>query len=634
MKRIFPPERQLPAVYRFCYYGAVLAVGFGIGDFLWDRISLPFSNAPGVTVGRLVDAGFSPLNNTVRYFALAGMPALLYLGLSLLLWGRMPLLREPKSLPAPLAGLFERLALVLAKHKRWIWRINWLLLLFLALSGILRFLSLPFDLRPFDVFHEGESLTPAFVYMRTGALWKGTFFLHGVLYDPLVTVFSWKFFGVESVGAARLGFLFSHAVMPLAFVLYVLTISRALGGSFRKLSALLLAQILILAFIYTDATGEGTVRVQMLDRRDLPVLLALCALHLALLHRSRLWLAAVGLGSAANYAYTLDRGAYFTTFLFVLMALFIVFPRGRARRAGFADAACVFGGMILGWTAFVAIFGWEEVSYFLLDAREVYATASLFAGFVYRRTFLYLVPILLIGVQVLFLAVWFLGRYLSRPGGRVQFYIHVSLTCLAVLHFRTALGRGDIAHLFYSSTFAYIGVAFLLWTLARRMNRRYIYALMVVLLALNARKMATIYKRIKPAKIAAYVRDVRQYVELDDSLFVQPEARAAVADMKKLFANEPGIFNYSSDAVLPYLLKKPPVGRNFVVWFSSSRARRAELQRDLLRARPRYIVYSGLYTCVDSFCNERRFPELHPYVLKHYAPFRTFGPWAVHRRIH
>ena len=634
IQRSYAPERRLPDLYRFCYYLAILATGFAIGHLLWGRISLPFSNGPGITVGPLVSARYAPLNNTVKFLVFACMPAFLYLCLCVLFRQGMPVPASPTFHMGALRSFFGRVASVLEKHRRWLGWLNVVLLVLFALSGILRFFSLPFEMRPFDIFHEGESLTPAFVYMRSGNLWKGTFFLHGALYDPLITVFSWKFFGAETIGAARLGFLFSYALLPLGLALFIFTTCLALVRNLRGLRAVFLVQVLIFAFIYTNAAGEGAVKIQMLERRDLPVLLSLCALNMALLYRSRVWLLVFGLGSAGSYVYTLDRGAYFSALLLVLLALLMLFPLRKERRDAFRDAAALLLGVLLGWLGFVALFGLEETGFFLLDAREVYATSSLFAGIVYPGSFFYRLPIMAIGLQILFLMVRSLEKYAGNAGSRTKLYIHVTFVCLAVLYFRTALGRSDVAHLYYSSSFAYLGLAFLVWVFASRLHKRYVYALVLLLLILNVRMMATIYRRVKPSKMAAYVANVRRYVELDDSAFTAPELRPAVRGLKQLFAKESHVFNYSSDALLPYLLKKPPVGRNFIVWFSSSNARRPELQRDLVRENPRYIIFSGLYACYDGFCNDQRFPELHPHILKHYAPFQMYGPWAVYERVH
>ena len=77
----------------------------------------------------------------------------------------------------------------------------------------LEFLSVNFPYKPIDLYHEGQSLTPAFNNIVDGGYWSKSYITVGLIHELFATSFIWKLLGLESIGGAR----FQVLVLNLVF---------------------------------------------------------------------------------------------------------------------------------------------------------------------------------------------------------------------------------------------------------------------------------------------------------------------------------------------------------------------------------------------------------------------------------
>lgn len=348
---------------------AVLAllVGWGLGASLWESVRLPFSN-PDQIVGPLTALRFNPTNNLLRYALFVGLPALLY-GAWAVARGDWRSRDAEDAAPQPRAvAAGGALALVAVGG-----------LIGTALE-VLRFLSGAFTLW-LDPFHHGEWLAPAWNYVSGRGLWRGTYFLHGVFYDPLATALGWAVTGQQTIGASLLTQDVLELLLPAAVACCVVALALCCPPGRRGTAAWALTVFgaLVLTVLATDQ------HLQVLNRRDVPVLLGVAAFLFGLYFDSRAGLFIAGLASSATYFYVIDRGAYYNAALLATMlALWVRAPLPApppdAARVSLAWCAL---GIGLGWAAFGLAVGGEEFRAFLDATATIYRTKDWFDSYVF-----------------------------------------------------------------------------------------------------------------------------------------------------------------------------------------------------------------------------------------------------------
>lgn len=624
---------------------AILICGLGLGILLWGRFELPFSN-PHDVMGPLVLKKYNPANGILNYLLLITMPTLLFLAVHWIefFWNNKGIKKDHKNkikkksnarmveFAIPFSSQIKKLSEFCFKKIRWIYLLHWFVVIFFSVSGIFYWLSMDFYYFPMDIFHEGESLTPAWKYLQTGELWKGSFFIHGVLYDPFLSILGWKIFDQVSIGAYRIFTLFmSHIViLPLALLFY--TTAKSINRSSSILKTMLLVQAFIFIY-YTTEPLKGLVPLQYLEKRDLFVLIGLSFLISGIGYKKNFLFFLAGCFSALCYVYTIDRGAYFTAILLVVSGGLIVFPLVDNKKKNLFFLFYMILGIITGWMIFLMSFGMEESSHFFRDTLAIYQVKDLFDSFKFSDSFFYKIPMIAIAIQLLLFVVYFFLFYLPGKINRTRFYIHLIFTVMSVVYFRSAFGRGDVTHLLYASSFAWFGLVLIFWNYCIRLNYRSITIILIALLALNLHATQKRYKSYKPSMIKSFASRASIYAAYPDKKFLDPKLYKSIQGLKELFQDQPGIMVYSSDAGLPYLLRKVHYGKNYIVWFSSSAQRRQELKKDFEKYKPELLVVTGFSHCYDGICNDKRFPKLDKWIHKNYKVYRGYAPWEVYKRI-
>jgi hypothetical protein len=595
-----------------------LWLGFALGKSLWSHLRLPFAN-PLEVVGPLAGAKFNPTTNLLRYAVFVGLPGLLLL--AAMAW---PPLRR-----AILAGLPENAPGADENEPAWtrrLWQGAVALTVLYALGAAAAALQAS-GLQPVDIFHEGEFVSPAWNYLSSGGLWSRSYFVHGAFYDALASALGWKLFGHVSIGAMRATNMLLWAAVygALAFALIALAAAAPGGRGSRAL-------LLVLLLVTWLATGS----LQFLDRRDVPVLLALGCIALGIA-KARAWpFALAGLLSAGAFFYSIDRGAYLTAALLLVLAAQAFWQSDRTSRR---QALALGVGLALGWLVFFVCVGSREFRAFAANTAMLFRTKDLFDSYVYPRPKLRLtdahaLPMMAIGLQLLGFLFFFWARHRQKPAGRFA-VLHALFAALAFFYFRSALGRSDEPHVHYASTFAFLGLAPLVWCCLREVRAVRLHAgstvlgaAAAVILGLSAVQLPGLRALVgTPARL-------RELAAVTDDQLLAPELRAARDRLAQLLDKDDCIFSLTSEAMWPYLLRKPSCGRFFVVWFASPKPLRDELLHELAGSPPRFILVrspSG-YEGMDGVANEQRFPEVYAFVAAHYQAFENVSGWEIYRR--
>src|SRR5579859_4371904 len=163
------------AVWPWARLAAALLAGvaaLGVAPF----VSVPYSN-PEEIVGRLSLLQIHPATNLVRFAICVFAPAVTWLAMS---WLR-PIAASQTAVGVPQTVLS---ASEKATDRNW-FRGTVLLIWVHAFASLASSAAHLYHPDPLDFLHDGESLTPAYNSVVTGQFWRGSFFCHGLLYDPL-----------------------------------------------------------------------------------------------------------------------------------------------------------------------------------------------------------------------------------------------------------------------------------------------------------------------------------------------------------------------------------------------------------------------------------------------------------------
>ena len=600
-----------------------LVSGYFLSLLIWNPISLPLSN-PYHAIGKLTMAKFNPLVNTIRWGLFVLMPSLIFFLLSYI-----PFVRRIissvfiKFLPA----LTQTAAIKTVFNKLPLSHFTKISLFLLLIIPCLMFVQKDFSTANFDVFHEGEGITPAFNYIKGNGIWSGNLFVHGAFHDLFTAVLGWKIFGIVSIGAYRVMGELAKLLVPisLAFLLYAICASL----KNKYLRALVIQAML---FFYLSSLS-----IQNFDRRDASLLLGVAILILALRYKSRALFFISGLFSALCTFYSLDMGIYFTLLLLFYPILTLILRMFKKVEVG----SLTFG-ILSGWLMFYLLVGPYEFSSFISNFLYIFRVKDLLDSYVYPfpsliTSFRFAFPLMLQSLNFLVYLIFLFFVYLKNDL-KTQGFVHSILTALSLIHYRSALGRSDLTHIEYSSSLVImvLGLNLVLLLIFLKPSKKILDIIITSFFVLNC--FFLIYPSVKgfnPINIVTFDKRLKDFIQKKDEEFINKDRTSGIVKLKEIFNEERCIYSLTSEALTPYLLKKPSCGPIYISYFASVDPYRESFLRDLMVNNPKYLVYSSKSWTqnLDNIINSQRFPKLMEYVNSNYSHYETVSDyWEVYRR--
>jgi hypothetical protein len=681
-----------------------LVSGLLLGRSLWAHIALPFSN-PHHIVGPLPLQGINPANNTARFLVFIAVPSLLWLmytlGVRLWAWYRPEAehRRPPSDGPhgfsvwgvgalSILIGfitietlrtslMFAALVVVLTLGVRFLPRrigdrLERLLhppetadprpvdrRLFWGMAGLVGvwglahlglFFVQPLDMKPLDLFHEGEQLAPAYNWVAKRLLWSVSFFAHGAFYDPVSTLLGWELFGQPSIGASRVIRNLLIAAAPACFALFLLMIGLAIRRFTDALQAGIAVGLIAVAYMVANSLQIGLFKTTLAEfegRRDTAVLCGLALLVFASLQQKRkpgVWFL-LGLVPPLSIYNAIDRGLYVTAILVSVMAVQWALAEDRAYYARRLVIPFLMG-LSAGCTGFLAYYGWGEIRAFITELLFAVRYWDYLHGLPYpepgftpgKTAWETTIPMVLIAFQLYVMGLLF-PRFIKQ---RAVLPATVSLIFLltSLTYFRTALGRVDPGHIPLGAVLVYSGFAYAVWMTTPAIRQRLRYplfgALAVIALFYTAKPLGNVVGH--SGDLLTFPSRLQAYVSLPDIAFLDEKTRAAYPRMLEIFKDQPCTYVHTNDAAWHYLLRKPSCGRFIFTWYASTEPHQHELIRDLETHKPRYILYECTYPApvsmnvVDGIDNLTRVPMVEAYIRTHYEFAEAVDAWRIYRR--
>ncbi|HEV7428990.1 MAG TPA: hypothetical protein VGQ46_21765 [Thermoanaerobaculia bacterium] len=492
-----------------------------------------------------------------------------------------------------------------------------------------------------DLFHRGESLGPASDLLRGKVPFRDVFALHGLLEDGLLDTWLMELFGRDvNVVLLRPVVLGSVAVAMLWYLGMVI------------FDSIPLAMLSILLGAVTTVDNE----------RALLEIVSI-ALLIGALRRNSRWLATFsGIAAGVTIFYSLDIGLYSVGGgVLALVGLGLLMRRGKAV---IPPLLAFLAGIAIGAAPFLiylgirgAIGAFVETS-FVAIPRIVDAVWSLpfpdmtttfrsnlnlhtLADFVLFEHFRFILNPLVIGIALIVLV----QRALTRRGDALDVSLAV-LTAFAILTQRSALGRADFPHQYFSAFLIGPMILILLVLLGRaaahvwRTRDRAEQAFVMLATAIVVPLLA----------VMLWVPDIAN-LRLDDMThylgrvsrigWVDPaaeEIRNRVEGVKAVIneLSKPGqpIFDFSNQPALYFFCERPNPTRFYQVPILSPREYQIETIRVLERSRPPLVIRHSPqeFDVFDGIDNSIRAQAVAGYIDDHYIYARSTRGVEIWRR--
>jgi len=585
------------------YFGLSLIIL--ICSYVWSFISLPL-NVNKSAVGVLVLKNINPFNDTIRYIVFILVPLFYYL------LGTYP--RNVKILIKDLlCPNFEYTNNFNFKD------ISIVLILFIFLF-ILEFLSVDFKIYILeDVFHDGDQLTPAINYYVNKGFWTSSFPVHGGA-DFFYPTIAWKLFNLQSIGSFK---FFTSLTILLVKILSVIFIYYLIKFfHFKKKNKVIFFTIFSLFILslsnFNNITDELTIR-------DIFSLIFLIFFIQLFFSRKKLILNfLLTLTVIVAIIFYVDIGIY----LFFTLSTYIIYLILSKQFKDLLQIVSIFLSLTL---LFIYVFGIKEFDAMLFHQVNIIKNIDAIHALEYPQ------PFFSIGEQhgsratkaILFQLVcglFIVSSVVDKKNKYFQnqkiFLIFLYILCL--VSFKNALGRSDSYHIILCSEFQLIIIFFYILNISERVfdkikfNKSFSSALSIALVFIF------ILNKTNSNNIFNFKTNVQQLILAKDSKFLTKKYNKKINWMSEIFKDEKCIQNFSTELLIPYLLKKPSCTKYFSSWLASGYELEMDYIKNLRKEKPNLILYEASDYQVDGLDTKVRLKYVNKYILDNYIEYKSY----------
>jgi len=475
-----------------------------------------------------------------------------------------------------------------------------------------------------DLFHRGESLGPASDYLRGKVPYRDVFVLHGLLHDGQLDAWLFQLFGRNlDVALARpvvLGAFASPALWYLGLAIFdsiPLAIATMFLGAVTTLdNERILFELAVLACIIAGVRG-----------RVRPPLIFFAGVFAALAFFFSYDIGLYSIGGAVIFLAFMGRTKGLVSFLGGLAAgslPFLIYLASRDALGAFFETSFVTIPQIIDPV-------WSLPFPDMTTTFRDNLTLRTIADFFISENFRFVLNPLVIGIAIACL----IQRAIRRKSEWIDVAL-LALTAFALLTQRSALGRADFAHQYFSAFMIGPMILIMLVMLVRAAapvwHAREEGGQAFLLLAAVA---------VAPLFITAlWVPDVLNF-RLDDLVHYQPRVRGLMRDptaeevkgriesvryhVYDLSPKGSPIFDFSNQPAFYFFLDRPNPTRFYQVPILSPREFQRETIDALERARPPVVIRRSPqgFDVFDGVDNSIRAQAVSAYIDDHYAYARS-----------
>ncbi len=610
-----------------------------LATFLWNKIYLPFKN-PLEIIGEYSKQSYNPINDVLRYLIFIFFPLLVTLLCCIFFIKnsfrniKKQILQDDKTTKNN----------VKSKKRK--------IVLFIFLIYVfLEFFSINFPYKPIDLYHEGQSLTPAFNNIINGGYWSNSYITVGVFHEIFATSFTWKLLGLETIGAARFQVLIINLIykISLLFLSYQITKKFLLGENKKILS------FLLLSFVMLSLSNFNIWEIHLLPSRDLPLVLFLILLVEVIDNKnfSNFFAFILGSLSVLSILWGLDRGAYLNLSLFLLFFLLIF--KGKMKKSIF-----LIFGFFLGWIIFFSINAQNEAKFFIENSLSIYQNHGFIDGIIHPipfsddpnswRATKTIISILICGLILIYLFVFNYKKFSNQSKLLLTFIFIIS-----TISYIQALSRSDGPHMRESFGFPLIFLSIFFINKVLQIKKNFYnqpsvrlkkpffqFVLIVQIFFLFLMSKFAIgyspkaYSSIEPTinieNIKTFNSRFDIFINTTDDLFLDNKLLEVVNYYKFIAKNDKCVQIFNYDAGIPYLVKKYSCTKYFFIWGLGSKTNQLKFIEELKISKPNYILLHGPQDFSGGISASERLPYAYKYILDNYSKYKQVYEWVFYKR--
>ena len=602
-------------------------------SFFWESVSLPFSEI-NYSESFLINKKINPQTDTLRYILFVGLPLLLYVILN-------------SSIQ------YNKINFSLKETNNYIEEKFFDYKVCIAISVLCLFIIIDFFGSPnhflatnprLDPNHDGDYLTPTLNFFLTKGLWSSSASVHGGA-DFIYPIILWKLTGLKTIGAAKI--YFPILILSVKFLSIILAYQITRLTLLEKNTKFIFFTIFSI-FLISLSHYDAPINYSVFSYRDIFTILFLIFFIEIFLKNKNLYI----LNSILTFIvfvsliFHFDIGIYLYVLLILYTFYLIIIKQ-------FNHFFLIYFLLILFWSIFIYIFGIEEfyslIENFFLIAGNIdlahaqnYPTPFFSIGEQHgTRATRGLLFQILAGILILKNTIFTKDNF---PRNYKILLLFIFFLCLIV--YKNALGRSDSHHIKMSTDIQLIIIIFFLLKFllnnfeTKFKNYRYktlllnmIPILLCFVIFFNNFLDIKTFKNIFSAK-----ERLLYYIKLPDDEFIKtgfsnPEhLKKFLVRFNELNKGEKCVQNFTSDLILPYLLKKPSCTKYFASYLALSKGAQLKNIEEIAANSPIYIIYESPGYTFDNIPTYKRLKLVDAYIKSNYVIYDSFNGYTIYKK--
>ena len=501
-----------------------------------------------------------------------------------------------------------------------------ILIIFLLL---IEFLSISFPVNVIDIFHEGQKLSSAYKSLSDGSLWSGSYITTGIIYENLGPRFIWKYLNYSSIGSMRLLELFYILSFKISLIILIYEIVKKNFFNDNLKIVYFLSTVLISTFLidYNLSSGDS------FSYRDIPIIIFLIIFFKYLNNFNSFYLPLIFLGilSVVTFYWSIDRALIINALLILCCFYFFINKK-------YYNLSLIIFSSIFFWYISYIYMG-KEFVFFVENTISILKNINYIFGIIHPTPFSEMqdssraTKSLILITLAIIISFNFLFNSSKKYHNQFKIII-ITLTVVSFCSYIYALGRSDGGHIKQTTGILIILYSlFILYNLINFFEKIFLKNIIKknVFLIINSILLVTFIYNIKvnTSNIIDYPKRIKDYVYLEDNLFLSDEQNEFVNKMKPLIKDYNCLQLFTNDAALPYLLKKPNCSRYYFV-YSVGSVKDQKLMIEEIKE-TKLLIYRG-QTDDWGYLPQKKLPLVDIYINSNFPKITKILSWEVRLR--
>ncbi len=599
-------------------------------SFFWETVSLPFTEISHAE-SFIINKKINPQTDTLRYILFVSLPLLLYVILNYSI-------------------KHDKINFSLKEQNNYIeenffnYKIS-ISILFFFLYIIVDFFGSPNHFLAsnprLDPIHEGDYLTPTLNFFSTKGLWSSSASVHGGS-DFIYTIMLWKLTGLKTIGSAKI--YFSILILSIKLLSVVLAYQITKLTSLEKNTKFIFF-IIFSFFLISLSHYDAPINFSPFSYRDIFTVLFLIFFIKIFLTNKNLYIlnTIIAFIVFVSLIFHFDVGIYLYTLLFLYTFYLLIIKK-------FNYFFFIYFLLISFWLVFIYIVGINEfynlIENFLLIVRnqdlvhaQDYPVPFFSIGEQHgTRATKGLLFQILAGILILKNTIFTKDNF---PKNYKILLLFVFFLCL--ISYKNALGRSDGYHIKASTDIQYIIIVFFLLNYLFKIfeqkfkinNYKILFLNMIPIVIfcsifLNNFANVKTYENILSAK-----ERFLHYIKLPDEAFIKTGFSHPVylknflSKFNELNKNEKCVQNFTTDIILPYLLKKPSCTKYFAPYLALSERAQLKNIEEIKASSPIYVIYKSPGHIFDNIPTHKRLKLVNAYIIDNYDMYDSLNGYTI-----